>query len=142
VPARAVSASAANRPSTPARACGANPGLIWHRWPSAWTLSETLAWVEAVIVVSEHMRRSLFDNEPAVGHRLYRPSRPIRQPTRPPRRSRQRAEEPTVIVCVGRITVEKAPQPAAPSGDRFVACGLSLAEVAQCRSERHAILTP
>jgi glycosyltransferase involved in cell wall biosynthesis len=70
-------------------------------------LSETLSCVDAVIVVSEHMRRSLLDAEPAIDGRIHRLHRPVRRPARHPRRVRRDARDRTTILCAGRITAEK-----------------------------------
>ena len=70
-------------------------------------MANTLSAVDAVVVVSEYMRRSLLQAEPTLGARLHRITRPVRQPTPRRRPLRQHPDDPTIIVCAGRITAEK-----------------------------------
>ncbi len=71
------------------------------------SLARAMTAVDAVVVVSEYMRRSLAAAEPGLGARLHRLTRPVRQPARRRRQIRQDPHEPTIIVCAGRITAEK-----------------------------------
>ena len=70
-------------------------------------LAHTLSAVDAVVVVSDYMRRLLLQAEPTLAARLHRITRPVRQPTPRRRPLRQHSEDPTIIVCAGRITAEK-----------------------------------
>jgi 1,4-alpha-glucan branching enzyme len=70
-------------------------------------LARTLSAVDAVVVVSDYMQRSLVQAEPTLGARLHRITRPVREPTPRRRPLRQHPDDPTIIVCAGRITAEK-----------------------------------
>lgn len=70
-------------------------------------LTDTLPCVDAVIVVSEHMRRSLLDADPGIEARLHRLRRPVRRPAQQRRDGRRDPRDRTSILCAGRITAAK-----------------------------------
>lgn len=69
-------------------------------------LSASLDAVDAVIVVSDYMRRLLVDAQPELNERIHLVSRPVRDPGTAPIRDRS-AEDPAVITFAGRVTPEK-----------------------------------
>ena len=71
------------------------------------SLSQSLAEVDAIVVVSDYMRSLLRDALPHLDGRLHRLTRPIRDLGDPPRRRRRRPDDPAIVTYAGRITAEK-----------------------------------
>lgn len=69
-------------------------------------LAAGLGAVDAVIVVSEYMRRLLVDAQPELNERIHLVPRPIRDLGAAPIRDRS-AQDPAVITFAGRVTQEK-----------------------------------
>ena len=84
----------------PDRAVG--PGELRRRR----ALNASLGAVDAIIVVSDYMRRLLVDAQPELRQRIHLVPRPIRDLGAPPIRARA-AHDPAVITFAGRVTPEK-----------------------------------